>query len=85
MKRDRVNGIIDKALVSLLERGIRKFTAVDVQAETIELGYSTEPSRPYINLRLRGYSESDLVNLVANVPMVWEFTESRDRILRNIS
>ena len=77
MRKDRINGIIDKALVIMATRGLKKFTANDVQAETIRLGYRTQPSRPYINHRLQEHSKSNLVKLVTDLPMVWEFVEDK--------
>lgn len=79
MKGDMINDVIDKALVSMLTRGLEKFTANDVQAETIRLGYKT-PSRPYINHRLQEHAKSNLVKLVTDLPMVWEFVEDNDRV-----
>ena len=79
MKGDMINDMIDKALVSMLTRGLKKFTANDVQAETTRLGYNT-PSRPYINHCLQERAKSNLVKLVTDLPMVWEFVEDNDRV-----
>lgn len=84
MKKDRINLIIDRALVSMLGRVVEKFTIQDVRGETIDIGYKMSPSKAYIYGRLDRHTNAGLLRLVSERAggnsRVWTFTEDSDKI-----
>jgi predicted NAD/FAD-dependent oxidoreductase len=83
-KGSLTNLIIDRALVSMLDRAVQKFTAQDVRGEAIDMGYRGTPSTDSICRRLDRHTDADLLRQVSerasSDPRVWMFSEDSDKI-----
>ncbi len=83
-KGSLINLIIDRALLSMLDRAVEKFTDKDVRGETIDMGYRGAPSTSSIYGRLDRHTDADLLGQVSERAgansRVWMFTEDSDKI-----
>ena len=83
-KGSLINLIIDRALLSMLDRAVGKFTAQDVRGEAIDMGYRGTPSASSICGRLDRHTNADLLRQVSGRAgansRVWMFTEDSDKI-----
>ena len=83
-KGSLINLIIDRTLLSMLDRAVGKFTAQDVRGEAIDMGYKGTPSTSSICGRLDRHTDADLLRQVSGRAgansRVWMFTEDSDKI-----
>jgi hypothetical protein len=83
-KGSLINLIIDRTLLSMLDRAVEKFTAQDVRGEAIDMGYRGAPSTSSICGRLDRHTNAGLLEQVSERAgadsRVWMFTEDSDKI-----
>lgn len=85
VRRDRTKLIVDKALVSMLDRAVGDFTVQDVRGETIDLGYRYTPNGAAISSRLNKHMGAGLLRVVrergiGGNPRVWAFTDRSGKL-----
>lgn len=85
VKHDRAKLMIDKALISMLDRAVRNFTIQDVCGEAIDIGYKFAPSGAAIFGRLDVHTKAGLLKVVrergsGGNSRIWAFTDHSGKI-----